>query len=91
MFGKELGDPFNPDIISPEFKKIATAADAPDTRLHDLRHAHAAGIFKAGAHPRLVQERLGHASAAFTMQVYAHVMAGMQGKAAIAFADLLAR
>ncbi len=48
------------------------------------------GLIRAGVHPRVVQDRLGHASAAFTMQVYGHVAAGLQTEAAQAFADLMA-
>jgi integrase len=56
-----------------------------------LRHGHAAGLIRTGAHPRVAQERLGHASAAFTMQVYGHVAAGLQQGAARAFAELMAK
>ncbi|HJM54407.1 MAG TPA: hypothetical protein QGI07_10375 [Dehalococcoidia bacterium] len=48
------------------------------------------GLVRSGAHPRVVQERLGHSSAAFTMQVYGHASKGMQEQAAEAFAGLLA-
>ena len=72
------------------FKKLARSADFPDLRLHELRHAHAAGVIKAGVPPRAVQERLGNASAAFTMQAYGHVAAGLQSRAATVFAELMA-
>ena len=42
-------------------------------RLHDLRHTHAALILKSGVHPKIVSERLGHASVAFTLDTYSHV------------------
>jgi integrase len=60
-------------------------------RLHDLRHGHAAGLIRAGIYPLVVQQRLGHASPAFTMQVYGHLSAGMQEEAANAFAGLMGR
>ncbi len=59
-------------------------------RLHDLRHGHAAALIKAGAQSVVVQERLDHASPAFTMSVYGHVSPGMQAEAANAFAKLMA-
>ena len=90
VFAGLTGGPLDLDHVSHGFKKIAKRAGYPALHLHQLRHAHAAGLIKAGAHPRVVQERLGHASAAFTMQVYGHAAAGLQTQAASAFADLLA-
>jgi integrase len=78
-----------PDSVYKAFKNAARKAGLPEVRLHDLRHAHAAGLIRANVHAKVVQERLGHASAAFTMQVYGHVSPGMQAEAAEAFASLL--
>lgn len=89
VFAGPLGQPLDPDGVSKAFAGMAEAAGCPEVRLHDVRHAHAAGLVRAGIHPRVVQERLGHSSAAFTMQVYGHVAAGLQAAAASAFADLL--
>ena len=50
--------------------------------LHDLRHTHATQLLKAGVHPKVVSERLGHASIGITLDTYSHVMAGMQEEAA---------
>jgi len=46
-------------------------------------------LLQAGVPPKVVSERLGHATVAFTMQVYAHVIPGMQADAAAAFGDLI--
>ena len=54
-------------------------------RLHDLRHTHATILLKAGVPVKVVSERLGHSSPAFTMTVYQHVLPGMQADAAAAF------
>ena len=89
-FAGLLGLPLNPDTLSREFRAVAERTGIRGVRLHDLRHAHATGLIMAGAHPRVVQERLGHSSAAFTLQVYGHVAAGLQAEAADAFAALLA-
>ena len=89
-FAGPLGRPVYPDQLTHAFKAIARKTGFPNMRLHDLRHGHASGLVRAGVHPRVVQERLGHASAAFTMQVYGHVAAGLQEEAAIAFAGLVA-
>ena len=55
----------------------------PLVRLHDLRHTHATHLLKAGVHPKIAQERLGHATIAVTLDLYSHVMPGMQEDAAI--------
>jgi integrase len=51
-------------------------------RFHDLRHAHATILLKAGTPPHVVSKRLGHSTVAFTLQVYAHVLPGQQREAA---------
>jgi len=73
---------------------LAEAATRPceamATRLHDLRHFHVTALIATGAHPKIVQERLGHSSAAFTMNRYGHVNADMQLEAVEKFARLMA-
>ncbi len=51
-------------------------------RVHDLRHAMATAWLAGGVNPKIVSERLGHASVAFTLQVYGHVLPDAQGDAA---------
>ena len=51
-------------------------------RLHGLRHSHASQMLVEGVHPKVVQERLGHASIVITMDIYSHVMPNMQADAA---------
>ena len=60
----------SPDGWTKEFKGTARQAGYPELTLHSLRHAHATALVELGAHPRTIQQRLGHASAAFTMNVY---------------------
>ena len=50
-------------------------------RFDDLRHTHATQLLRAGAHPKVVSERLGHASIGITLDAYSHVMPGMQEEA----------
>ena len=59
--------------------------DLPRIRLHDLRHTHATIRLQQGINPKVVSERLGHASVSFTMDVYQHVLPGMQAQAAATF------
>jgi len=58
-------------------------ATLPEIRLHDLRHTRAALALRAGIHPKVVSERLGHASIGITLDTYSHVMPGMQEEAAV--------
>ena len=59
-------------------------------RFHDLRHTHATIGLRAGVPVKVMSERLGHSTPAFTLQQYAHVIPGMQAEAAGAIADLIA-
>jgi integrase len=54
----------------------------PDIHLHDLRHTHATLALQAGIHPKIVSERLGHATVAITPDTYSHAVPAMQEKAA---------
>jgi len=58
---------------------VLNAAKLPtDFRLYDLRHTAATLALSAGVPPKVVSEMLGHASAAFTLDVYSHVLPHMQ-------------
>jgi integrase len=65
-----------------EFKPLLKRAGLPRIRFHDLRHTSATLLLSAGVHPKIVQERLGHSQIAVTMDVYSHVLPGMQREAA---------
>lgn len=65
-----------------DLKQILKRAGVPRIRFHDLRHSHASHLLKQGTNPKVVQERLGHSSPAFTLSVYSHVLPGMQNEAA---------
>jgi integrase len=59
----------------------------PVIRLHDVRHTHATALLLAGVHPKVVQERLGHATISITLDTYSHVIPTMQRAAADLFAQ----
>jgi len=67
------------------------SAGLPRIRFHDLRHTHATLALAAGVHPKVVSERLGHATVAFTMDVYSHAIPALQAEAAEAVAALIFR
>lgn len=54
----------------------------PEIRLHDLRHTAATFMLKHDIHPKIVQERLGHADIAITLNTYSHVLPSLQNEAA---------
>ena len=49
--------------------------------MHGARHSHATLLLKAGTHPKVVQERLGHASVMTTLDLYSHTVPGLQEQA----------
>jgi len=88
VFSHADGTPLNPNTVSHTFSKITTRAGLSRLRLHDLRHIHATMLLKAGTHPRIVQERLGHSSAATMLDIYSHSVPGLQ-KATVERLDTL--
>lgn len=89
VFARPDGSRVHPQIISDAFKRKVRSSGLPRVRLHDLRHTHATLLLKAGVPIKVVSERLGHSSPAFTMATYQHVLPGMQREAAETFANLL--
>jgi integrase len=61
----------------------------PQIRLHDLRHTHNTLARQAGIHPKVVSERLGHATISITLDTYSHAIPAMQERAAALTAALV--
>lgn len=78
----ELGQALHPDHFSRDFDQLIRKLDVPRIRLHDLRHTHATLALKAGVHPKVVSERLGHATVGVTLDLYSHVMPAIAKDAA---------
>jgi integrase len=57
--------------------------------LHDLRHAHASLLLKQGTHPKIVSERLGHSGVGITLDIYSHVLPGLEAEAVGRLDELL--
>ena len=89
VFTKDDGSWLHPDTFSQLFDRTVARIKVPVISLHDLRHTHATLLLKAGVHVKVVSERLGHANVAFTMNVYQHVLPGMQAAAADTFSLLI--
>ena len=81
--------PLNPNAITLAFKRIVRRAGLGHIRVHDLRHTHASLMLKAGVHPKVVSERLGHATVGITLDTYSHVLPGLQEAAAERFDQVL--
>jgi len=79
------GRPWNPDTLSTRWAAFLRAQRLPRVRFHDLRHAHATLMLAQGVHPKIVSERLGHASIGITLDTYSHVLPSMQAQAIDAF------
>ena len=82
VFTNEIGDHLVQDTVYTHFKKIAAQIGKPDLRFHSLRHSYAVSCLEFGDDIKTVQENLGHASAAFTLDVYGHVSRNMKRRSA---------
>jgi integrase len=87
VFRYRDGSPILPRDFSAAFTKIMHRAGLEGYRLHDARHAHASLMLKQGVHPKIVQERLGHAKVGTTLDIYSHVVPGLQQAAALRFEE----
>jgi integrase len=89
VFTRHDGRWVHPDRFSQMFDKHVRSAQLKRIRFHDVRHTYATLALTAGVHPKIVSERLGHATVAFTLDVYSHVIPGMQEDAASLVAGLI--
>jgi integrase len=83
------GSPIHPRRFSRWFERHSGRAGLPRIRLHDLRHSYASAALAAGVPAKVVSERLGHATIAVTMDVYSHVLPGLDREAADTVARLI--
>lgn len=72
VFSNEFGRFISYRAIYDSFKRLVKQAGIPETRIHDLRHTYAVNCIRAGDDIKTVQSNLGHATAAFTLDVYGH-------------------
>jgi integrase len=89
VFCRPDGGPLHPERFSRMFSRELAKIGLPAIRLHDLRHTWATLALSAGEHPKVVQERLGHANVSITLDVYSHVSEGLHGDAASRVASII--
>ena len=82
VFRDELGGLVHPEWFTREFGRLVRLAGLPTIRLHDVRHTYATLALKAGVHPKIVSERLGHATVGITLDLYSHVTPAIAREAA---------
>jgi len=71
-----------PDLKRLDWVRQIGKTALPRIRDHDLRHAHATHLLSSGVHPKVASERLGHSKVGITLDLYSHVLPGMQEDAA---------
>lgn len=82
VFTNEFGRYVSYRAIFDSFKRIVKRIGLPDARIHDLRHTYAVNSLRSGDDIKTVQENLGHQTAAFTLDVYAHATSSMKHESA---------
>ena len=89
VFTAENGAALDPESVTRYFRQAVKRSMLPSIRLHDLRHTHATLALQAGIHPKVVSERLGHATVSITLDTYSHAIPAMQEEAAALIAGLV--
>lgn len=72
------GSVLKPTSLTHEWTRLSAKFDLPRIRFHDLRHSHATALLSNGIHPKIASERLGHSKVGITLDLYSHVLPGMQ-------------
>ena len=82
VFTNHTGGPLHVNSLVAQYEKLIKTAEVPRIRFHDLRHTSATLLLAQDVHPKIVQERLGHADIGMTLNRYSHVTPSMQREAA---------
>jgi integrase len=81
VIAHEDGSHVTPIYISQQWGRLIAKTALARLRFHDLRHAHATHLLANGVHPKIASERLGHSKVGITLDLYSHVIPGMQADA----------
>ncbi len=82
VFRDSDGTALHPCRVTRRFAALVRVSGLPRIRLHDLRHTHATIALRAGIHPKIVSERLGHSTVTITLDLYSHAGESLQAEAA---------
>lgn len=82
VFTNAIGGHYSQQYVHKKFKNVVQSIEMPGLRLHDLRHTYAVAAIRAGDDIKTVSENLGHASVAFTLDIYGHVTDEMRQSSA---------
>jgi integrase len=82
VYAREDGEPMQPRSLTHAWQRMLARTALSRIRFHDLRHAHATHLLASGVHPKVASERLGHSKVGITLDLYSHVLPGMQEDAA---------
>ncbi len=89
VFTRPDGKLIHPERVSKAFRAAVKKTGLPPIHLHDLRHTHATLALAAGVHPKVVSDRLGHATVAITLDIYSHAIPALAEEAAATVAALV--
>ena len=89
VFPSPNGGPISPDSVNNMLKRVLARAGIPKVRFHDLRHTFATIALQNGVDIKTVSGMLGHFSAGFTLDTYAHVTTSAQKEAADTMGNVL--
>ena len=89
VFPSPNGGPISPDSVNNMLKRVLARAGIPKVRFHDLRHTFATIALQNGVDIKTVSGMLGHFSAGFTLDTYAHVTTAAQKEAAETIGQVL--
>ena len=81
VFPRQDGGVLGISMINPPLQTISKRAGV-DINFHGFRHTHASDLIAANVHPKVISERLGHASISITLDKYGHLFPGSQDEAA---------
>ena len=79
---KENGTVWKPSAFTSAYRDLLRRRRIANIPFHNLRHSHASQLLRDGVNPKVIAERLGHSKVGFTLDVYSHVLPGMQEEAA---------
>jgi integrase len=79
---RDDGSIWPPSAFTSAYRDLLCRRKIGSVRFHDLRHSHVSQLLRSGVSPKVISERLGHSKVGFTLDVYSHLLPGMQEEAA---------